>query len=280
MTKISVRVRLLNDPVLKRPPGDYVIVKNDYDQVWTEHGGITRVSRNTRNGVAYNAPSGKAVPATARFTDDRFVSFVCDLQYWIHDLCSARVPNATQEQLGTWFKTCFRDNVWMSNFAGTWTRQDCINGTNVGTGFPQLQPMATGGSLLKVVGETGTDYLIEAINPLAEYRRYNPQSHRWLFFEPTLSARWWLEFEDLSTAQNKAHPDKTTKRQEWYQEPMHFYNENTVMAVFGFIQNSRSTTGWVNRVPKMRCRVLGDEAVPNPFIMRFGRKKRNPYEGF
>lgn len=281
MSQVQVRVRIMNDPVLKRPPGNYVLVKNDYDQVWPDHGNITRVSRNTRNNVAYGAPSGKAVPATARFVDDRFVFFTCDLQEWLHGLCSERVTGWSEAQLKATFASCYRDNVWMTNKAGTWTRQDCINGTNIGTGFPQLQPMATGGSVLKMVGETrltGTEcYLVEAINPLVEYRTYHYSTHKWLFFYPSMSARYWVEFEKP----NDGHPDKITKRQEWYQEPMHFYAENTVMAVFGFVRDNRSSTGYVNAVPKMRCRILGqDEPVPNPWIMRFGRTKPNPYEGF
>jgi hypothetical protein len=273
---------LYTERVLSRPSGKYLYVNPDYEQVWTYDDGstITKVSRNTRNGIAYGAVSGKAVPATARFIDDRTVNFTCDLQYWLHDLGCERIPNRTEAEKKAWFRSCYRDNVWATNFAGTVTRQDCINNTNVGAGFPQIQPMATGGTVLRYVGETritGTDcYLIEAINPL-NYRSYHPSTHRWLFFEPTLSARYWVEYEPG----NDGHPDRTTKKQEWYQEPMHFYAENTVMAVFGFIPDSRSSTGWVNAVPKVRCRFLGEnEAVPNPFIMRFGRKRARPYQGF
>ena len=141
------------------------------------------------------------------------------------------------------------------------------------------------GGLLKYVGETSKDYLFEAINPLSSFMPYNPSTHKWLFFVPTLSARYWTYNEKILVGteayNNDNHPDKTTPRQEWYQEPMHFYSENMVMLVWGFIQDNRSSTGWVNRIPKMRCRFLGDsESVPNPFIMRFGRKKENPYEGF
>jgi hypothetical protein len=273
-------------PPLSRPPGRYLLVNNDFDQVWSaDHNFITKVSRNTRNGVAYGAPSGHAVPATARFVDDRFVNFTCDLQVWLHGLCKERVTDMSEADLKKTFASCYRDNVWITNKAGTWSRQDCINNTNIGAGFPQIQPMATGGSVLKFVGTTriaGTDcYLIEAINPLVEYRKYHYRTHRWLFFPPSLSARWWLEFEDVNSERNRNHVDKTTRRQEWYQEPMHFYGENTEMAVFGFIPDSRSSTGWVNAVPVMRCRFLAEnEPIPNPWIMRFGRTKPSPYEGF
>lgn len=267
----------------QRPAGNFLIVNPDYNQVWED--GRTRLSRNTRNGVSYGAVSGLAVPATARFSDDRFVVFTCDLQEWIHGLCSERAPNISEDRRKKDFASCFRDNVWMSNFAGTWTRQDCINGNNIGLGFPQLQPMATGGDLLKYVSETSKDYFIEAINPLDDYKQYHPGTHKWLFFEPKLSARYWTENQKklvgTEAYNNDGHIDKTTPRQEWYQEPMHFYGENTIMAVWGFIPDTRSSTGWVNRVPKMRCRFLGDnESVPNPYIMRFGRSKKNPYEGF
>lgn len=285
MKRLSVVVNILRKKPAPKRDGLFLLVKNDYDQVWPDHGNITRVSRNTRNGVAYGAPSGTAVPATARFVDDRFVEFTCPLQHWIHNLCKEKVRGWTDEELGKTFLSCFRDNVWMSNKAGTWSREDCINKTNIGTGWPQLQPMATGGSLLKFVAQGRVKnedvYYIEAINPLAEYLIYRPETHPWLFFYPSLSARWWKDREDLTAEKNILHLDKTTPRQEWYQEPMHFYSENTVMAVFGFIADARSSTGWVNIVQANRCRFLGDdEPVPNPWIMRFGRTKSNPYEGF
>lgn len=288
MTNVSLTVNIHKSKpksFLKRPPGTYVLIKNDYDQVWPDHGNITKVSRNTRNGVAYGAPSGTAVPATARFVDDRFVVFDCALQHWLHNMCSKRAPGWTDEQLKATFASCYRDNVWMSNKAGTWTREDCINGTNIGTGYPQLQPMATGGSVLKVVrlGRFKNEdvFYIEAINPEVEYLIYAPETHPWLFFFPSLSARWWREREDLTSEKNKNHLDKTTPRQEWYQEPMHFYDEGTVIPVFGFIPDSASRTGWVNVVQANRCKYLGmEESVPNPWIMRFGRSKPNPYEGF
>lgn len=265
---------------LQKPrTGKYLIVNPDYEQVWED--GRTRISRNTKNGVAYGAVSGQAVPATARFSDDRFVSFTCDLQEWIHKLCSERAPHLTEARRKADFASCFRDNVWMSNFAGTKTRQDCINKTNIGLGFPQLQPMATGGDLLKYVSENSKDYLIEAINPF-DYKQYHPTTHKWLFFEPKLSARYWTENQKKLVGEkeynNDGHPDKTTPKQEWYQEPMHFYGENSIMAIWGFIPDVRSSTGWVNRIPKMRCRFLGEnEPVPNPYKMRFGRSRRNPY---
>lgn len=274
--------------LLKRPPGRYLIVNNDYDQVWTLDDGkvLTKVSRATRNGVAYGAPSGKSIPATARFTDDRFVTFTCPLQEWIHGMCSARAAWMDEDDLKKSFAGYFRDNVWMSNFAGIWSREDCINKTLIGRGFPQLQPMATGGAILKYVSETSKDYLIEAINPLGDFKKYHWRTHPWLFFTPTMSARYWLERElkeekENPNYRNPYHVDRVTPKQEWYQEPIHFYSYMAVMAVFGFITDTRSSTGYVNRVPKVRCRFLGDDQpVPNPFIMRFGRSMPNPYEGF
>lgn len=285
MTHISVTVNIRKKKEMPKRNGTFLLVKNDYDQVWPDHNNITRVSRNTRNGVAYNARSGKAVPATARFTDDRFVNFTCDLQEWVHRLCKEKVVGWSDEELGNTFRSCFRGDVWMSNNAGTDTHRDCINGKNLQEGWPQLQPMATGGSLLRFVAQGRVKnedvFYVEAINPFDQYSIYHPDKDIGLFFYPSMSARWWREFENLTSEQNKRHIDKTTPRQEWYQEPMHFYNESTVMAVFGFIPDPRSSTGWVNTVQANRCRFLGqDEPVPNPWIMRFGRTKPNPYEGF
>lgn len=252
--------------------GKFLVINPDYDQNWgVDFNYAYHVSRNTRNKVPYGAVSGLAVPATARFTDDRFVYFVCDLQYWLHGINAGRAPGVGEERLKADFKSCFRDNAWITNYAGTFTREDCINGSNIGYGWPQIQPMSVGGAVHRLVDETRLDYLIEAINPQVNFRDYHPTTHWWLFYRPTISAREWI-FDSKKNV---------IERREWFNEPMHFYAENMVMAVFGFIPHAGSSTGFVNRVPKYRCRILGAfESIPNPFIMRFGRSMPNPYEGY
>jgi hypothetical protein len=255
--------------------GMYCVVNPDYDQRWgVEFVKNWRVSRPTRNGTPYsdNVPSSKGLPATARFVDDTPVKFFRDLQFWVHGLCS---ENAQQSEALNKkdFASMWRDNAWMSNFAGTWTRADYINNN----GKPpeiQLQPMACGGSLLKIVGESTVRqtpcWVVEAINPNFSYRGYHPDTHKHLFFRPILSVREWLK--DLK--------GNVTQKNEFYAEPFDDYGENSVVPVFGFRYDVRSSTKYTNVIEKYRVKLLGDSPVPNPFIMRYGRKKANPYEGF
>lgn len=260
--------------------GLFGIVKLDYDQVWED--GKTKVSRNTRNGVPYHAVSGRAVPATCRFVDDTSVKANCEIQQWMFELCSLRTGISLGKRKSDW-SSLTRDNAYITNFAGSWSRHDCINNTLPDEDFIQFQPMVCGGSLLKIVAENSKVYFIESINPFVDYMSYEPDTHKWLFYEPTLSARYWVEEEkkDKVKFANDNHSDKTTPRQEWYNEPFHHFGEMVLLPVMGMIKDNRSSTGFVNTVDKSRVRILGEnEAVPNPFIMRFRRSRKNFYEGF
>ncbi len=271
-------------PKLSRPAGmRFGVVKSDYDTTWTEQDKngvmrtITKLDRNSRNeilalkpqGTGYDAPAGQAVPATARFSDDKPVSMPCNLQWWLFDMNKDKAPTLARAKAD--WASCFRNNVWMSNNSGTWTRHDCINENGM-PDFLQVQPMMTGGAVFRYIGETAKDYLVEAINPLVNYVKFTPELYPWLFFTPTLSARKQLKDE-------KGY---VTGYETWYQEPMHFFGEKMRVPVFGFIPDARATvTGFVNRLPKFRGRLLeAGELVPNPFVMRDGRALLNPYEGF
>lgn len=270
-----------------RPVGEYLLVNNDYNQVWKmpnkegKQVTLKLLDRNSRNeilmgkkqGLGYNSPSGQSVPATARFLDDTFVSFTKELQYWFHFTINAGKTSASQAKKD--FANCFRDNAWMTNNAGSWTRADYINNNNKPP-YIQLQPMVTGGSVLKFVEEIvykrQPAVLFEAINPLANYTDYSPLTHRWLFFRPTNSAR-----VEILNPKGSRIGFKT-----WYQEPSNsWYGEKMEMAVWGFIKNNKSSTGWCGILEKSRVSFLkNDQPIPNPYIMRDGRVLQNPYEGF
>ncbi len=270
-----------------RPTGEYLLVNNDYNQIWkmpNKDGKMVTLKlldRNSRNeilmgkkqGAGYNSPSGRSVPATARFLNDTFVNFTKDLQEWFH--YTINVGKTTSEQAKKDFANSFRDNAWMTNNAGSWTRADYIN-NNGKPPYIQLQPMVTGGTVLKFVEEIiykkQPAVLFEGINPLDDYRSYSPVTHRWLFFRPTNSAR----VEILN--QKKVRIGFKT----WFQEPSNsWYGEKMEMAVWGFIKNNKSSTGWCGILEKSRVSFLkSDMPVPNPYIMRDGRVLQNPYEGF
>jgi hypothetical protein len=71
-----------------------------------------------------------------------------------------------------------------------------------------------------------------------------------------------------------------THKNEYYAEPFDDYGENSVVPVFGFRYDVRSNTKYTNVIEKYRVKLLGDSPVPNPWIMRYGRTKANPYDGF
>lgn len=276
MATLSKTIKVFsNGSVGTSRDGTYYIVNPDYDQVWSSVEFPNRnkkVSRPTRNGTPYNAVSGRGLPATARFVDDKPVKFFRDLQFWVHGLCSEKSGQSEAENKKD-FASLWRDNGWMTNFAGTWTRADYINGN----GMPpeiQQQPMACGGSLLRYVGDTVVRQtqciLIEAINPEVEYRKYHPSTHPWLFFRPTISAREWI-FDSKNNV---------IEKREWFNEPFDDYGENAVVPIYGFREDKRSSTGWCNVIETYRVKLLPPESpVPNPFVIR-GRTKENPYAGF
>jgi hypothetical protein len=268
--RIRLRISDADAPQPGRPPGRYLIAKNDYDMVWSDFGNITHVSRPTRNGAPWGTDSGRGLPATARFNDDTPVKFNCDMQFWLHELsCRKLSPGVSETQKKRWFYSAWRGWAWMTNNTGADTRRDCINDTNVGKDWIQAQPMASGGALLKYVDENPKEIFFEAINPLTDYRQYHPDIHKHLFFYPTLSCRkpiyekgYIVDFE------------------EWYQEPFAQYDGHYVVPIYGYIYNPKSSTGYCNRISKSRVRMLADnEPVPNPFICD-GWTKVNPYEGY
>lgn len=294
MVSLSKKISVFSDgSALVSSPnsrgGNYCIVKNDYDQRWGEEFAPNdyHVSRNTRNRKSYFEDSGTAVPATATFLNDINVDFTCVLQNWLHEVCcknAGMLP--TSQEAKTSFLAMYRDNAWITNYAGTWTREDCINGKNIGAGYPQLQPMATGGALLRINGEIrkfGEDaYLVDAINPLHDYSLYSPEAYPWLFYRPTQSKRVWYNKAGVKLENVPDDGDKIPyRKEEYYQEPLWFYAEKALMAVFGFLQNPLSSTGWSAAIQKWRVRVLSPfEKVPNPFIMADGRILQNPYQDF
>lgn len=282
----SLRVNFENLSV--RPKGIYGVVNPDYEQVWNipnfENKFVTlkNLDRNSRNeilggkkqGMGYNAPSGQSLPATARFLDDRFVEFKKDIQEWVHYEVNGGKTNEYQAKKD--FSHCFRGNAWMTNFAGTDKRADYINNNSLPP-YVQVQPMATGASLLKIVEEVvhkqQKAYLIEAINPtVSGYRKYLPTNRRDLFFRPINSAR-------VKIVDKKGY---LIRYDCYYQEPSSsWYGEKMDVPIFGFIENKNSSTGWCNLIEKTRVRILKDgEPVPNPYIMRDGRQLPNPYAGF
>lgn len=269
-----------------RPAGMmFGVVKSDYETVWEEKmpdGSpvtIHRMSRNDRNEILNGVPiganwgrqSGDALPATARFSDDRPVMLTCQLQRWIFDVNWRKAQNIQTAMEN--FSSLFRGNRFMTNRGGS-DFGDCINNPNADPPFEfWAQPMMCGGGLFRLIEITPDDYLVEAIHPnTPNIEKFTEEKYPWLWFIATLSARVRLEDDK----------GNVIGWERWYQEPFHQFGERVRIPVFGYIPHPGATvTGFVNRLPKFRGRILGKtEPVPNPFIMRDKRDIPNPYRYF
>jgi len=167
-----------------RQSQNFAVVNPDFQQHWlSDHNYQYKVSRPTRNKVPYHTDSGRSLPAVCRFTDDRFVLADCDFQKWLFDMNYERSKLSLVEAKLSW-RNLFRGNRFITNYTGSDTRRDCINGTNLNADWIQLQPMITGGVVLKYVAENTKVLFVEAINPYVNYKIYNPITHKWLFFTP------------------------------------------------------------------------------------------------
>jgi hypothetical protein len=104
-----------------------------------------------------------------------------------------RNPSLTPKEGANAFASLFRDNAYATNFAGTTTRADYVNLSNLDAGLPMLIPMVCGGSVLRQIGERNyggeSCWIVETISNGSNYRNFTPQSHPWLFYTPSSSAR-------------------------------------------------------------------------------------------
>ncbi len=242
--------------------GLFGVVKLDYDQAWIQDDGsiITGKSRPSRN----NADDGiRGLPATARFMVENSkrdnISLHQDLQLWMHDLCRQRIPGTSEaEAQKSWGSLTSGSGMsarFFTDFAGSDTHADYVNGNNLDKEPMKGKPLVTGGAILKIIGErrvAGTNcYVVEAINPTGNYRQYNPRDHWWLFFYPTVSAR-----EQVRDAEGNL-----LYFIEYISEPFPQYKNKTVMPVFATAGENE------NYIPKGRVKILGEyDALPSPFV--------------
>ena len=242
--------------------GVFGVVKLDYDQSWLQDDGttVTKKSRPSRNGVENRI---RGLPATARFmvtaSNGGIVSLHQDLQLWMHDLCRQRIPSTPEaEAKMSWRSLTTGSGMsarFFTDFAGSETHADYVNGNNLNKEPMKGKPLVTGGTILKIIGGRrvgGTDcHVVEAINPTGNYRQYNPRDHWWLFFFPTISAR--VQVKDAS--------GKFLYFLEYISEPFPQYKNKTVMPVLALAGQSE------NYIPKGRVRILAEnEPLPSPYL--------------
>jgi hypothetical protein len=234
----------------QRREGTLGVVKLDYNQLWPDNG-MYHVSRPTRT----NAPRGaNTLPATARFMVDKVVVMTPDIQAWIHYLCRIRCPELSDAEAKNEWRGLMVSWRAITNKAGSDTHADYINGTNLDAEPMQLQPMAMGGAVVKIIGFKtlqGVDcWEFEAIDCFGNYRQYTPLTHPWLFYQPTSSVRQEIIVNNRWTGGYRENISR----------PFPQYNEKSILPIFGVGMN-------VNYLPKWRIRILNaGEPFPSPFV--------------
>lgn len=247
------------------PSGKFGVVNLNYDQRWVMDDGrvLYHVSRPTRNGTKGVVING--APDTARFMVaggiPDTVDLHSDLQLWWHGLCRERIPGTSDAEAKASWRSLTSgggegggEGRFMTDFAGTDTRADYINGVNLDKGVAKAKPMVCGGAILKIIGERtvgGTDcHVVDAIDPIGNYRQFNPRVHFWLFFYPTISRR-----EPMFDAKGQF-----IGFLEYLSVPFPQYKNKALAPVFGVAGRPN------NFIPKDRVRLLDiNQPLPSPF---------------
>jgi len=245
--------------VTEQVEASYCVIYRDYDQVW-EHG-EWHVSRPTRNGTARENQFNLAwnrygLPATARFLDDTQVVLTEDLQRWIHNMCWSRCE-ITEAQAKKDFASLFANDRAFSNKEGSGSHADFINWKHLDMSPIEMQPMSCSGNTHKLTGHSkliAGEYCweIEAIDWTKDYKRYTPETHPHLFFQPVNSVR-----EEIW---NKPSGGQWTgKYREDIADPFPQYAGQSILPVFGL--------GSVAYIPKWRVYNLPLGSIfPSPFV--------------
>lgn len=232
------------------------LVYLDYDQHWPavnipnpDH--RFHVSRPTRNDAGRKT---KGLPATARFKDDATVVMTKDIQLWMHEICWNRSGQSEADAKKSW-RSLMANDRYTTNFAGSDTNADYVNGTLLNKSPMQLQPMTTGGAIVKIIGQRmyfGEDcWIFQAINSLGDYKQFNPVDHPYLFYQPSNSVR-----VDINDSKGRW----TGKYRENKSDPFPQYNGKAIIPIFAVGKTE-------NYLPKWRIRVLAKgEVWPSPFV--------------
>jgi len=252
-----------------KPHSTYLIVNLDYDQLW--EGGVTRVSRPSRNpnvGI-----SVRGLPATARFLvpagEKDTIRLHRDLQLWMHKLSSDRIPSTPESEKKSSWRSLMsgkgQQARFFTDFAGSETHADYVNGTNLDKEDMKGKPLVTGGAFLEKIGDDrigGSDcHVVEAIDPTSDFRKFTPATHPHLFFYPSISARVVM----------RDSKNNVIGILEYISEPFPQYKNKTVMPVFGGEGKSYAF------IPKNRTRLFTGKEIPSPFVQSIVRGWETPF---
>lgn len=264
MTRVNIRIT--NNPI--SAPSSfprYGIIIPDYDQFWPKGefdwwpNGVVNVSRPKRNQPSLNVEKG--LPSTGRFVGGMRVLFTKDMQLWVHGLCGGTPTTYKSDHAGMW-----RGPAFMSNDYGIEKYADWINLTKLSNGDPKIEPMGCGGTLLRVVGESATEWIFEAINPFDNYRQYHPSNvqDRHLFFRPGNSRYEIVRDQDgkpIGWSNSSAIPFSQYDNKAW-------------VPILAHGNTNR------NRIVKWRVKIIPRGVpIPTPWKTQGGFVYPNPYQG-
>ncbi len=257
---MSITIEYQNSKWKHTVPSDnsiYGVVNLDYDQLWPESvidvpSRRYHVSRPTRN----NSPVYTGgLPATAKFLDENVVVMTKEIQLWMHKLCWNQVPSMDEDVAKQQWHNLMEDDTYITNHAGSTTRADYVNGTNLNKQAMNLLPMATGGAILKIIGDGkigGEEcWDFEAVDALGDFEQYHPLTHPWLFYRPTNSVRVKI-YKPNGVWSGTYRENKS--------DPLPQYDSKSIVPIFNVGKSE-------NYLPKWRIRILNPgEPWPSPFV--------------
>ncbi len=167
------------------------------------------ISRPTQNGNGFSkvgAPDTVRLPTVVGKPDT--ITLTQPMQEWMHRLCWERTPSMKEVDAKMSWRGLTSGGTpgdgstarAFSDYAGSETHADYINGANLDQGAIKLKHIICGGSFVKILDDDNrktiksTDcFVVEAIDPLSDFKKYHPSTHPWLFFYPTISRRMPLK---------------------------------------------------------------------------------------
>lgn len=222
-----------------------------YDRV-----GVSRLTETGNNNL-----NTRGAPDTVRLPiqvgKPNLIWLTEPIQLWMFQLMRERVPSMSLDEAKKSWRSLLMGNSGDGNnraqrcfcdFSGSTTNADYINRAQLDKEPIGLNHILTGGTVLKIIGEdnrknikTDDCWIVEAIDPLGDFKQYHPSTHPHLFFFPTISSR-------LPYLDSKGKP--TGKFIEYISDPFPQFDDKSVMPVFG--QRGANFT----YVPKSRMKVL------------------------
>ena len=252
--------------------GKFGVVNLDYDQLWIEDDGSVKfhLSRPSKEGKPIDV---RGLPATARFPVPKggyeTVTLYEPLERWMYALCKSRA-NMTEAGLFSSWRSLLSGGTpehgnsarFFSDLAGTETNRSFVLGSNPDAEPIKVKPLACGGTIVKIVGETTVAgqpcWIIDVVDPF-NFQATDPDVHYWRLCYPSISIREPI-FKYKNGENDSAGVIFTDKYIESISEPFTGqFDGKAVIPMLG--KDGRAC------IQKVRVKILSpDEPLPSPFV--------------